>query len=58
MMMQSEEYSLIEQSRNGNTEAYAVLVERYKEMVYNVACRMIEDRDVACDISDEIFISA
>lgn len=58
MVMQAEEYSLIEQCRDGNSEAYAVLVERYQEMVYNVACRMIGDRDVAYDISQESFISA
>lgn len=56
--MQTEEYSLIEQCRDGNSDAYTILVERYKEMVYNVACRMIGDRDAAYDISQESFISA
>ncbi|MCL5022424.1 MAG: sigma-70 family RNA polymerase sigma factor [Nitrospirae bacterium] len=56
--MQAEEYSLIEQCRGGNSEAYAILVERYQEMVYNVACRMIGDRDAAHDISQESFLSA
>lgn len=56
--MLSEEYSLIEQCRDGNSEAYAILVERYQAMVYNVACRMIGDRDAAYDISQESFISA
>jgi len=58
MIMQAEEYSLIEQCRNGNSEAYSVLVERYQEMIYNVAYRMLGDRDTAYDISQESFISA
>lgn len=56
--MEAEEYSLIEQCKDGKSEAYAILVERYKEMVYNVAYRMIGDRDAAYDISQKSFISA
>jgi len=41
-----------------NTDAYEVLVNRYKEMVYNMACRMVGDMETANDISQESFISA
>jgi hypothetical protein len=37
MTIQEEEYSIIEECRKGTSEVYAVLVERYQEMIYNVA---------------------
>lgn len=57
-MVMQEEISIIEQCRNGNSEAFSILVERYQEIVYNVAYRMLGDRDTAFDISQESFISA
>ncbi len=56
--MQQDEYSIIEECKNGNSEAYAILVERYQEMVYNAAYRMLGDSEAAYDISQESFISA
>jgi len=56
--MQSEEYSLIKQCVDGDGEVYAILVERYQEMVYNIAYRMLGDAETARDISQESFISA
>lgn len=56
--MQSEEYSLIKQCIEGNTEKYAILVERHKNMLYNVAFRMLGDVEAAHDITQESFISA
>ncbi|MDA8084441.1 MAG: sigma-70 family RNA polymerase sigma factor [Nitrospiraceae bacterium] len=58
MTLQKEEYFIIEQCRKGNAEVYAVLVERYQEMIYNVAYRMLGDADSARDIAQESFISA
>ena len=56
--MQSEEYLLIKQCIEGDTEKYAILVERYKNMLYNVAFRMLGDAEAAHDITQESFISA
>ncbi|MDA8215371.1 MAG: sigma-70 family RNA polymerase sigma factor [Nitrospiraceae bacterium] len=56
--MQSEEYSIIKQCMDGNAEIYAILVERYKNMVYNIAYRMLGDTEAANDIAQESFISA
>lgn len=56
--MQQDEYTIVEECRNGNSEAFAILVERYKEMVYNAAFRMLGDSEAAYDISQESFISA
>src|SRR6266498_1894723 len=56
--MQQDEYSIIKECRDGNSEAYAVLVERYKGMVYNIGCRMLKDSEAARDVAQESFISA
>lgn len=56
--MQSEEYSIIRQCLNGNADMYAILVERYKDMIYNIAYRMLGDMEAANDIAQESFISA
>lgn len=58
MERRTEEYAIIEECRNGNIEVYAVLVERYQEMVYNIAYRMLGDAETAKDIAQESFISA
>lgn len=56
--MQEEEYSIIEECRNGNPEIYSVLVERYQNMVYNVVYRMIGDAEAAKDVAQESFMAA
>ncbi len=58
MAIQAEEYSIIEQCRKGNSEVYVVLVERYQEMIYNVAFRMLGDSESARDIAQESFVAA
>jgi len=44
--------------RQGDTEAFAVLVRRHQRKMLNMACRMIGDYDEACDVVQESFISA
>jgi RNA polymerase sigma-70 factor (ECF subfamily) len=56
--MIEDEYALIKECVNGNNETYAVLVERYKNMVYNIAYRMIGEADAAKDMAQESFIAA
>ncbi len=58
MIMQEEEYSIIERCREGDSELYAVLVERYGNMIYNAAYRMVGDPETAKDMAQESFIAA
>ncbi|MBI5675589.1 MAG: sigma-70 family RNA polymerase sigma factor [Nitrospirae bacterium] len=58
MEIQRDEYALIKECVDGNAEAYAVLVDRYKDMIYNIAYRMLGDADTAHDMAQESFISA
>lgn len=53
-----EEQDVIRQCLNGDAECYALLVDRYKDMAYNIAYRMLGDSDTAKDMSQESFISA
>lgn len=48
----------VEDSRRGDTEAFAVLVRRHQKKMLNVAFRMIGDYDASCDVVQEAFLSA
>lgn len=48
----------IEKSRQGNPEAFAVLVERYQRMIHSLAYRMVGSLSEAEDLAQEIFIHA
>jgi RNA polymerase sigma-70 factor, ECF subfamily len=54
----TEEYAVIKKCLAGDTERYSVLVDRYKDMAYNIAFRMSGDADVAKDMAQDSFISA
>lgn len=53
-----EEYAVIRQVLAGDRDRYAVLVDRYKDMAYNIAFRMLGDPDAAKDMAQEGFIAA
>lgn len=52
------EHIIIKQCIDGNREIYSILVDKYKDMVYNVAYRMLGDSETANDVAQESFISA
>jgi len=53
-----EEYAVIRKCLAGEPDQYAVLVDRYKDMAYNIAFRMLGDTDAAKDMAQEGFIAA
>jgi len=55
-MKTKEDYELIKCCLNGNQEAFAELVSRYKNLVYSVILRMINDHEEANDLAQEVFI--
>lgn len=57
-MQNNDETELIAQSLNGDGEAYAQLVDRYKNAVYYHSFAIVRDEDVAEDIAQETFINA
>jgi RNA polymerase sigma-70 factor (ECF subfamily) len=53
-----EEYTIIKQCLAGDAGQYAILVDRYKTMAFNIAYRLLGDADIAKDMAQESFISA
>jgi RNA polymerase sigma-70 factor (ECF subfamily) len=53
-----EENAVIRKCLAGESEQFAVLVDRYKDMAYNIAFRMLGDADAAKDMAQEGFIAA
>lgn len=51
-----DENILIESIKNGDTNAYAKLVDRYKDLVYTLAIRMLKNREEAEEIAQDTFI--
>lgn len=49
---------IIDRVNGGDTEAFAELVRRYEKTVFNIALRMVGDRDDAADMTQEAFIKA
>lgn len=56
--MKQDELQLIARSMDGDEEAYAVLVNRYKEGLYHHCFKITHDEGVAEDIALEAFVEA
>jgi len=57
-MTNAEDVQLIEQCLNGNKGAFGELVERYQKPLFNAALKIVNDRDVAKDVTQTAFIRA
>ncbi len=53
-----DEREIIEKVRQGDNQAFEVLVERYQTKVYNLALRMCGNEDDAFDLAQDAFIRA
>ena len=49
---------IVQQVKEGKTESFEALVERYQKQVYNIAYRYTGSRDDAYDLSQEAFLKA
>ena len=49
---------IISQVLNGDTQAYAVLVNRYQNYVFTLALRIIKSREDAEEVAQDVFIKA
>jgi len=56
--MEQDEQELIAQILNGDEDAYAILIDRYKEGLYRHCFKFVRDEDEAEDIAHEAFIEA
>jgi RNA polymerase sigma-70 factor (ECF subfamily) len=57
-MQDNDEAELIAQSLGGNHQAYAELIDRYKNALYHHCFAVVRDEDAAEDIAQETFIAA
>ncbi|NLY43700.1 MAG: sigma-70 family RNA polymerase sigma factor [Clostridiaceae bacterium] len=54
--MELTDYEIIRQCLKGNKDAFAEIVTRYKKLVYTIVLRMINDKEEANDVAQEVFI--
>ena len=57
-MTEINEKEMIARVLTGDTEAFSELVTLYEKTVYNIALRMVGDRDDAADMTQEAFVKA
>ncbi len=57
MNTKPDEY-YINETLNGNVNAFAFLVERYKHMVFTLIIRIVKNREEAEEISQDVFVKA
>jgi len=50
------DYELVQGCIEGNRELFTELVRRYKNLVYSVILRMVNDREEANDLAQDVFI--
>jgi len=55
-MTTNEDIILIDAIKNGDTRAYAQLVDRYKDLVYTLALRMLKHKEEAEEVAQDTFI--
>jgi RNA polymerase sigma factor (sigma-70 family) len=53
-----DESALIHSSQRGDLNAFNAIVLKYQDMLYNMACRILEQEDVSADALQEALISA
>src|SRR5579871_1243992 len=56
MVLEGNDREVVEACRRGDTDAFRVLFETYKDRVYSIALRYSGDRTVAMDIAQETFL--
>ncbi len=55
-MVEASEAELMARTRQGDEEAFALIVDRFKDRVVNYLCRLTGDRDRAEDTAQETFL--
>lgn len=56
-MIFNSEKALIKRAQAGDKQAWLALVKRYEQQVFNQCLRMVNNRDDACDLMQESFVS-
>lgn len=54
--MELTDYEIVQLCLKGSEDAFAEIVNRYKKLIFTVVYRMMNDREEANDIAQEVFI--
>lgn len=57
-MQELHDADIVQSVLQGNKAAYAVLVERYQSFVFTIVSRLVEQREEAEEISQDVFVKA
>lgn len=57
-MTEKTDNELVRACLKGSTAAFEALIDRYQKAIFNTALRLVNDRDEAKDITQEVFIRA
>ena len=57
-MAELTEENYIEKTLNGDSKAFAYLIDKYKNMVFTLAIKMVKNREVAEEVSQDAFLKA
>ena len=57
-MDQRQDHEVINQVLKGDHQAYRILVDRYKQMVYTLAIRLVQNREDAEEVAQDAFLKA
>ena len=57
-MKEHADPELVRESLLGNQRAFEVLVRKYEKPIFNLALRMLKDRDDAADVAQSVFVKA
>ena len=55
-MTETDEEALVERAKRGDSRAFEALVDQYQRVVFNLALRMVNDREEAKDIAQTVFV--
>jgi RNA polymerase sigma-70 factor, ECF subfamily len=56
--VEQEDARLIQASRRGDQDAFAILLQKHQRRVFNVILRIVHDYDDASDVTQETFLAA
>jgi RNA polymerase sigma-70 factor (ECF subfamily) len=56
LTFESEEAALIAELQAGSEEAFAWLIARYHQPIFSLLARAVQDRDVAADLTQDVFV--
>ena len=55
---EQDDDQLVKASQQGDQDAFAVLVQRHQQRVFNLSLRLVQDYDEASEITQEAFVAA